>query len=204
MSDWLTDLWRDNRPAVIAVVMLLALIGRAYALRSAERNTQTKPLQPIIMLATNVPPTPTAVASQNGLPRSVVAYDAPLGNVLGAIEQGRAYRLVARSGASWLQLEVAESGLVWVKAGDLDPELANVPDLATPNAQPQPAVVYVPAQEVDQIEVVNVPKAAPTMQAATPASIATPAPVVDNTFAASFTKPDPNARCKFVGCLHEP
>src|SRR6266545_3265911 len=180
-----------------AVAALVAGIGRltlAYPIAAIPT-----PALPIIIAS----PAPTVVvASQHGLERTVVAYDAPSGNVLGAIEQGRAYRVVARSGASWLQLDVDGSGLVWVQAGDLDPELADVPDLATPISQQQPAVVYMPAQPqaVDQIEVVNVPKAAPTMQAATPVPIATPAPVIDNTFAASFTAPDNNATCAFVGC----
>jgi hypothetical protein len=155
------------------------------------------------------------IAASQGLQRACVAYDAPGGNAIGAIEQGRAYSVVARSGADWLQLDVDGSGLVWVKSGELNPDQANVPDLATPIPQPQPVYVYVPqpAQPVQapqqpqpvepQIEVVNVPAATPTPQP--PQVVAQQqTPAVDNEFAASFTKPDPNAKCLFVGCLHQP
>ena len=103
--------------------------------------------------ATALLPSPTLgiarVALAVGLPRAVVAYDAPDGRVVGALEPGRTYRVTARSRLAWLQLDVAPPGapanLVWVAAHEL-PELgltAGLADLAPPAPTPAPQIVYV-------------------------------------------------------------
>jgi hypothetical protein len=73
---------------------------------------------PIVIIASPLPvQPPTAVPLQvaavlpNTLRRAAVAYDAPAGNVLGAIEQGRVYQVLARFGADWLQLMLSVA--VW-------------------------------------------------------------------------------------------
>jgi hypothetical protein len=89
-------------------------------------------------------------AQAPGLPRALVAYAEPNGLVIGALEPGRPYRLVARSGLAWAQLDVAYAGappnLVWVRAEEL-PELRAlaVADLSTPVPTPAPPVRYVAA-----------------------------------------------------------
>src|SRR5262245_51260692 len=119
LTDWLTDFWHDNRETMIgAGVLILVLVGRAIWHQIPAQPLRA-PLQPVILVATAHPPTATPTAAQKGLGRAVVAYSAPNGDVLGAIEQGRAYRLVARSGLDWLQLQVDGSGLIWVKAQEL-------------------------------------------------------------------------------------
>jgi hypothetical protein len=137
-------------PIAIAVVIfcLLGIVGAIGRLRSAPSVAVQPTPGLIILIATQaavVPPTavPVQVAAvlPNALRRAVVAYDAPAGNVLGAIEQGRAYSVLARYGSDWLQADVVGSGVVWLKADqvlDLPPGLA---DLQPP---PAPAVVYVP------------------------------------------------------------
>lgn len=137
----LLDLLDDNQQRVlVACVLIFAGVASLQSYQGRQRE-----LAPVILLATATPPLPTmpvaATPSGPTLPRAVIAYAAPDGIVLGAIEPGRAYRLAARSGDFWLQLDVADSGLVWVRASDL-PEIA-APDLATPVPQPTPAPIYI-------------------------------------------------------------
>jgi hypothetical protein len=137
----LLDLLDDNQQRVlVACVLIFAGVASLHSYQGRQRA-----LAPIVLLATATPPLPTipvaATPSGPTLPRAVIAYAAPDGIVLGAIEPGRAYRLAARSGDFWLQLDVADSGLVWVRASDL-PEIA-APDLATPVSQPTPAPIYI-------------------------------------------------------------
>jgi hypothetical protein len=115
---------------------------------------------------TAVPPIQVAAIAPNALRRAVVAYDSPNGNVIGAIEQGRAYTVLARFGAEWLQADVTGSGVVWLKADQVLDLPADLVDLAPP---PAPAVVYVavsapaPAYAAPHAPVVNAPaETAPT------------------------------------------
>jgi hypothetical protein len=84
----------------------------------------------------------TSRSTEPALTRAVVAFDAPDGQVLGAIEGGRRYRVLARSGLSWAQLDVDGSGAVWVRLAELD-ALAGALDLATPVPTPPPQVRYI-------------------------------------------------------------
>lgn len=85
------------------------------------------------------------------LARSLIAYAAPSGDMLGAVDAGRAYTVEGRSGPGWALLRVDGvggfdgRGAVWVNAGDLA-GTAHAPELATPQpppATPQPDIVYV-------------------------------------------------------------
>jgi hypothetical protein len=83
--------------------------------------------------------------------RAVVVYAAPEGPVVGAIEPGREYTPTGRLDTSWLQLEVAGSGLVWARAAELEAAaemIAALPDLATPTPQPAPVPVVAPPPPV--------------------------------------------------------
>lgn len=90
--------------------------------------------------------TPTPATTP--LPVAVIAYDAPAGSPIGALEPGRPYRPVARAGADWMQLEVNGSGLLWVRAADLGPLAADPPDTTplpdafppTPTPSPTPVL----------------------------------------------------------------
>lgn len=161
--------------ALLAVLLIVPIIGLALgtslyrSIGAPAVASVPTPRLPIIIVATApavVPPTPVAaqlVKAQlpGGLARAVVAYDAPNGNVIGAIEAGRAYQVLARYGVDWLQADVTGSGVVWLKADQVLDLPSNLADLAPP---PAPAVVYVSAPAAP-------PAAAPVVDA-----VPTPAP----------------------------
>src|SRR5215470_11144918 len=95
--DRLGELW-ENHSLIIIASAVMALLIFAGAARQWAQPVTSKPAteQPIIILATAAAPTPVSTP-QNALPRAVVAYSAPDGQVLGAIEPGRVCALVARS-----------------------------------------------------------------------------------------------------------
>jgi hypothetical protein len=70
------------------------------------------------------------------LARPVVAFDAPHGAALGALEAGRPYA-VAQERDGWRQLDAAGSGLVWVRAWEMDGTPAPLPT-PQPTAAPAP------------------------------------------------------------------
>ncbi len=98
----------------------------------------------------------------------VTAYAAPDGATIGPIEAGRAYRVIARSGAGWAQIDAAGSGVVWVRA-DASLDLASAPDLATPvppptSAPPMRQIIYIEAtpEPTDPPQPTDPPPPAPT------------------------------------------
>jgi hypothetical protein len=140
---------------ILAVLVGLALLlGRLPAPPASRTLTllperlpatpalATLPAGPTAPPATEAPTTlvvGAALPAGPTLTRAVVAFDAPDGQVLGAIEGGRRYQVRARSGLSWAQLDVEGSGAVWVRLAELD-ALAGAPDLATPVPAPPPQV----------------------------------------------------------------
>ena len=157
--------------AVIVIFSLLAIgliVGR---IRSTPAAAVPTAQLPIILIAsplpvqppTAVPPIQVAAVLPGTLARAVVAYDAPNGNVLGAIDAGRAYQVLARYGADWLQADVVGSGVVWLRSADVLDLPAGLADVQPP---PAPQVVYV--------SVPQAPPQAPASQAAE--SAPTPAP----------------------------
>src|SRR5205823_2105642 len=109
---------------VVALSGVLAAIGRIQSMPTvAAVPTQALPA-PIIIIASpqmdgprpTPAPTPAAVVAavvpENALRRAVVAWDSPNGSVIGAIEQGRAYTVLAKWGSDWLQADVSGSGVV--------------------------------------------------------------------------------------------
>jgi hypothetical protein len=176
-------LW--NLPVPVATTMIIfclmaiaGLVGRIKETPSAAVAIPT-PALPVIIIATSAP-APTAAPVQqvaavlpNALRGAVVAYDSPNGSVLGAIEAGRPYQLLARYGAEWLQADVAGSGVVWLKAD----QVLNLPEgLADLQPPPAPVVVerpiYIAAQQPAHAAAPTVsepseppPTVAPQMQA---------------------------------------
>jgi hypothetical protein len=152
-----TASWLDRRqiPPALIVAALVFIVGGGISTIGRIRSDQAAaavptPQLPIVIIASPLPVVPpTAVPVQvaavlpNTLRRAVVAYDAPAGNVLGAIEQGRAYRVLARFGADWLQADVTGSGVVWLRSADVLDLPADLVDIAPP--QPQVVYVSVPA-----------------------------------------------------------
>ncbi|MFV9506135.1 MAG: hypothetical protein AB4911_16410 [Oscillochloridaceae bacterium umkhey_bin13] len=162
---------------IIPTLALLAALGLALSSIEAPRQTSRSLPRPIIATPTLGLPGP---ATAQGLAQAMVAYAAPDGQVLGALEPGRPYRLVARSGVDWAQLDVARPGetsnLVWVHAAAL-PELRGiqVADLATHIPTPAPQIIMVAAPTIAPVAPVPAEAIAPT---AAPYLIppATPAP----------------------------
>jgi hypothetical protein len=106
-----------------------------------------------------------ASSAELRLARAVVAYDAPDGKVLGAIEPGRPYQLLARSGTAWVLLAIEGSGMVWVRRDDLE----GVVDVATPVSSAQPIVIAAEQRRVT-------PSTLAATAAPTKATVALPAP----------------------------
>ncbi len=141
--------------ALLSVLLIIMIIGLAM-LRQMMSSPPTTiaavptPQLPIIMIATAPAELPTTAAPApvqqiayqpppNTLSRAVVAYDSPNGSVIGAIEQGRAYQVLARFGADWLQADVSGSGVVWLRSADVFDLPTDLADLQPP---PTPQVVY--------------------------------------------------------------
>jgi hypothetical protein len=129
---------------VVAAGLIAALGNRGVSDHAAAVPT---PALPVILIATAAPATPVAQiasAGPNVTPRALVAYDAPDGRALGAIEQGRTYQVLASYGTAWLQANVTGSGVVWFKAADLLGMPAGLVDLQ-PTATAVVVVHEVPA-----------------------------------------------------------
>jgi hypothetical protein len=91
------------------------------------------------------PEAPAAVVTEGTqgterLPFAVVAFAAPEGAPIGALEPGRAYTVVAEQG-QWAHLEVEGSGAVWVRTWELRGQPQPLPTLApvVPTSAPAPA-----------------------------------------------------------------
>jgi hypothetical protein len=136
----------DNRPAIVVFAVLLIAAGVVSLGRTLSARQEQRP---VILVATATPSLqllPTAVPSGPVLPRAAVAYAAPGGLVLGALDQGRAYVPLARYGGAWLHID-AGSGPVWVLASEAGlPVDAALADLE-PTQPPQIVVVREVRQE---------------------------------------------------------
>lgn len=139
------------RPSRLSLTVILALVAVPFIALGVLLSWHVAP-NPYTRSAALLPSPTLGVVSSTaaaGLPYAVVAYAAPEGAVLGALEQGRSYRVVARAGTGWVQIDVAvpgaEPNLVRVAAEEL-PELAaltQLADLATPVPTATTQVVYV-------------------------------------------------------------
>jgi hypothetical protein len=138
------------------------------ALPTASRSVPLPTPAPVILLATPLSATPIPTITSSAEPRlarAVVAYAAPDGKVLGAIEPGRGYALLARSGTAWVQLAIEGSATVWVRRDDLE----DVLDIATPPPTEQPIVIAAEQQRAP-------PDALAATAAPTTPTLAPPAP----------------------------
>lgn len=187
--------------ASILIVAAVLLVGAlSYGMSRTVSNTPLQitpgPSTQAFLAAPTAAPAPTSEPA--ALPRTIGAYAAPDGLLLGQIEETRQIIPVAHYGSGWIQADVSGSGIVWLRASDV-PELALVgPDLA-PVAQTGQGL---------SIDTSNRPNAwQPPDPAAAPAPAeptATPAPErieVAPASPADFTKPDIKGTCQFIGCL---
>lgn len=115
------------------------------------------------------PTAPTAAPAEVlALARAVVAFDAPIGTPIGALEVGRAYTVAAAQG-DWRQIDATDAGLVWVRGWEVD---GREPPAPTPVPTRAPAPLP-PAPR-------SVPAAAPAFVPVSPP--VTCLPVADQTF----------------------
>lgn len=152
--------WLDDHTVPLTILSLLLIVAGGAQLTRALTSAPTT--APIILVATpTLAPLPVASRS-TGLPRAATAYDEPDGRVLGALDEGRGYTVLARFGSEWLQLD-AGSGPVWVRAREAGLSVnAALADLTPPAV---PAVVYVerpaPAPSVVYVQPAPAPESAP-------------------------------------------
>lgn len=154
MTPTLAKPWLPLALSGATIVALGALVGAILVTAAPQPVAASQP--PIGIIAT---PTPGATEPP-GLLRSINAYGAPdPATLIGPVEAGRAYTVVARSpDAGWLQLDVVGSGLVWTPVESVDgvdvgalAVVAPAPPAALPAPvivqQPAPVVVYQAAPE---------------------------------------------------------
>jgi hypothetical protein len=141
----------DTPPIIVAIVLgIFVLSGLVSFVQHLPARAVATPTPGVIILIATAQPqsTPAAIrtAEQHGTTtvRALVAYDAPDGQALGAIEAGRAYQVLASYGAAWLQADVAGSGVVWLRAADLLGAPGGLVDLR-PTDAPRIVVVSAPA-----------------------------------------------------------
>lgn len=131
--------------------------------------------------------------------RTIGAYAAPDGLLLGQIEADRQISPIAHYGAGWVQADVSGSGVVWLRVSDV-PGVAIVgPDLVPAAAAPQtgrglPVDTSGSPSDAPTVEPTPAPATEPT---ATPTVWVTSAPAA----APDFQKPDIKGTCQFIGCL---
>lgn len=136
---------RPNRVRVAGAAVLALLALLAFLMRGTPTDRPSEADRPTVQASdratepAGLPATPTATGQT--LARAAVAYAAPDGVALGALEPGRGYAIIGRAGTDWVQIDAGASGAVWVRAADLgSPPLAGVPDLAPPTPRPLPTV----------------------------------------------------------------
>lgn len=151
----------------LMIVLLASVLGLVAALLrpASAPQAQVVPTPALVFVYPTTVPTAEPVKvvqlDTHTLGRAVVAYDAPNGHVIGAIDQGHRYEVCARFGADWVQAEVSGSGLVWLRTADVFDLPTDLADLAPTQA---PQVVYV-ASELRQPVVPSVdPIALPPAQ----------------------------------------
>jgi hypothetical protein len=146
-----------NWPIVIVSIVLIIAGAVVFVLMNQQTlaTLAVAPPTPIPLVSpspTVAPATVTAtsVPAPYRLPRAVVAYAAPDGSVVGALEPQRSFAIHARSGAEWLQVAVADAGLVWVRqadvaSADIAAAVAALPDMATATPAPTSTIVAQPS-----------------------------------------------------------
>jgi hypothetical protein len=200
----ITPLARPTRqylPFGIGALVLIALMIGMTSWQLARKPVAlqitpaaTAPAQ-VLQTASVSSPAPTSEAT--ALPRTISAYAAPNGTLLGPIELDRMIVPVAHYGSTWIQADVEGSGLIWLRAGDVPDLAVTGPDLAPVAVQPPQTGRGPNVNAWTPPEATSAPAVEPTV-APTPTIVwATVGPVTP----ADFDKPDIRGTCQFVGCL---
>lgn len=125
---------------IIAIGVLAFRLGSSGA--AAPAAPQSRPAAAAPTGEAILTPSPLPATAPVALGRVLIAFAAPDGAVLGAIESTREMTPTAHYGNGWIQADVAGSGLVWLRKSDA-PELHIIgPDLAPrPTATQAPVIV---------------------------------------------------------------
>lgn len=89
---------------------------------------------------------PTVTPTGAALTRAIVAYDAPGGVPIGAMEPGRPYQVIEERDG-WRQLMMTPGGAIWARAWEMD---GLPPPTLTPTAPPPSPVPVVPERPAYQ------------------------------------------------------
>lgn len=123
--------------ALIAVGLAVYLLGRAPQAAPTARS-----IAPTVASGSQAAPTPTNAPTAPAQ-RLLVAFAAPDGAALGAIESTRPMTATAHCGDGWVQADVQGSGLVWLRSNEVTGMAGIGPDLClrstSPMTTPRPA-----------------------------------------------------------------
>ncbi|MBP1467999.1 hypothetical protein EYB53_019940 [Candidatus Chloroploca sp. M-50] len=126
---------RRHARLILAVALACLLLGGGLWATWPRPHPAAPPV------ATNPAPPPAATTARHVLPRAVVAFAAPEGVAVGALEPGRPYTTLATQDG-WLRIAADGSGTVWIRAWELT---GSGPPTATPTATPLPTATPRPA-----------------------------------------------------------
>src|SRR6266540_3039213 len=130
--------WTRVELATLAAVALMAALVLIYAW--ATPGTPPAPPQARQTALPTVPATAAPTVATVTPLRLLAAFASPDGVTLGTVEETRAKTLTARFGNEWVQADVAGSGLVWFRAGQIKSEtVSDLPDLAPRRRRPRRA-----------------------------------------------------------------
>jgi hypothetical protein len=128
----------------MSIVGLLILGVWSWRMQTSEA-THVAPITDLTSTKTT-PGVPTATLVMPTIPVAAVAYDAPGGVVLGAIEPGRRCTpLTWSADRAWLSAECDQSGRVWFTAAVWH-DVPGLPPTPSPTATPLPVPTPVPTQ----------------------------------------------------------
>ena len=155
---------KTQNPMLVIMCGMLCALALIAGIRAFGMPTTTTPGATIVpspvTIVADPAPSPTATSETQPLERAVVVYAAPDGTVIGAIEPGRNIVPLSTYGELWVQLDVEESGIVWMRRSDMVSDtvimatITALPDLApTPTLVPPTAVpVVVPTAQMVCVE----------------------------------------------------
>lgn len=147
--------------AGIIIFAIYLIAGLVWQLRSVPRVAAVPTPGLIILIATSpavIVPTAVpvqqvaAMVPENVTRRAIGVFGAPdTATYIGGVEAGRAFVPIGRYGSEWIQVDMQDSGRVFVRTADLYgvPDLADLkPTDAPVVVERQPVIVYQPAMAV--------------------------------------------------------
>lgn len=183
IADFLDDIERAAReyaaPLLCILIFFLVFVGRTLD-RPVTPAAAAMPSVDIVVVQPRATQVPTVMAtatmttvvsipvtSSLMLSRSILAYDAPDGRILGPIDKNSSYMLLSHQGTNWVELRVHGiggtdgAGAAWVRTEDMLglANVANVPAPATPAppvpVQPKQAPMTQPAHQAPVVMASN-------------------------------------------------